>query len=97
MLSGDGIMLLPVMVQASMLLLESARLLGSAIQKSEEARGAAILTSLNVKLPVPIPDLSTKEKAQQYIGFDLVEFSKEKERWKEEAIPKWDKRPGTSN
>jgi nitrite reductase (cytochrome c-552) len=79
--------------------IESARLLGSAIQKSEEARGhlAAILTSLNVKLPVPIPDLSTKEKAQQYIGFDLVEFSKEKERWKEEAIPKWDKRPGTSN
>jgi nitrite reductase (cytochrome c-552) len=73
--------------------IEAARLLGSSIQKAEEARGhlAAILTSLNVKLPVQIPDLSTKEKAQNFIGFDLVEFSKEKERWKEEIIPKWDK------
>jgi nitrite reductase (cytochrome c-552) len=73
--------------------IESARLLGSAIQKSEEARGllAAVLTTQGVKLPVPIPDLSTKEKAQQYIGFDLVEFSKQKERWIEQELPKWDK------
>jgi len=74
--------------------IESARLLGSAIQKAEEARGllAAVLTNLGVRLPVPIPDLSTKEKAQKYIGFDLVEFSKEKERWREKELPKWDKK-----
>jgi len=74
--------------------IESARLLGSAIQKAEEARVllAEVLTSKNVKLPVQIPDLSTKEKAQKYIGFDLVAFSKEKEQWKEQEIPKWDKK-----
>jgi nitrite reductase (cytochrome c-552) len=73
--------------------IESARLLGSAIQKSEQARGimAAVLTSLNVKLPVQIPDISTKEKAQAYLGFDMVEFSKQKERFLEEDIPLWDK------
>jgi nitrite reductase (cytochrome c-552) len=73
--------------------IESARLLGSAIQKSEEARGflAAVLTRRGVSLPVRIPDLSTKEKAQQYIGYDLVEASKQKERWLEEELPKWDR------
>jgi nitrite reductase (cytochrome c-552) len=73
--------------------IESARLLGSAIQKSEEARGflAAVLTQQGVKLPVQIPDLSTKEKAQNYIGFDMVEFSKEKEKWIEQELPKWNK------
>jgi nitrite reductase (cytochrome c-552) len=73
--------------------IESARLLGSAIQKSEEARGllAAVLTRRGVSLPVRIPDLSTKEKAQQYIGYDLVEASKQKDRWREEELPKWQK------
>jgi nitrite reductase (cytochrome c-552) len=74
--------------------LESARLLGGAIHKAEQARGilAAVLTSLNVKLPVQLPDISTKEKAQAYLGFDMVEFSKQKEKFYEEEIPKWDKR-----
>ncbi len=73
--------------------IESARLLGSAIQKAEEARTllAAILTAHGVKLPLDYPDLSSKEKAQKYIGFDPVEFSKMKENWKEQEIPKWDK------
>jgi nitrite reductase (cytochrome c-552) len=73
--------------------LESARLLGSAIHKSENARGrlAAVLTQLGVRLPVPMPDLSTKAKAQAYLGFDMVEFSKQKERFREEEVPLWDK------
>ncbi|MFO7447339.1 MAG: ammonia-forming cytochrome c nitrite reductase [Ignavibacteriaceae bacterium] len=73
--------------------IEAARILGSSIQKSEEARGrlAAILTRHNVNLPVDIPDLSTKAKAQAYLGFDMVEFSKQKETFKDEEIPKWDK------
>src|SRR5690606_2817693 len=73
--------------------IEAARILGSSIQKSEEARGklAAILTSLGVKLPVQMPDLSTKQKAQEYLGFDMVQFTKEKARFKEEEVPLWDK------
>src|SRR5690606_35978353 len=60
--------------------IEAARVLGTSIQKSEEARGklAAVLTKHNVKLPVEIPDLSSKAKAQAYLGFDMVEFSKQK-------------------
>lgn len=74
--------------------IESARLLGSAIQKSEEARGrmAAILTKRGVELPIPIPDISTKEKAQAYLGFDMVEYSKQKEKFIETKIPLWEKK-----
>jgi nitrite reductase (cytochrome c-552) len=73
--------------------IESARILGSSIQKSEEARGrlAAILTALGVKLPVTMPDISSKDKAQAYLGFDMVEFSKQKERFKDEEVPLWEK------
>lgn len=73
--------------------IECARILGSSIQKSEEARGklAAILTKHNVTLPVKIPDLSTKAKAQAYVGFDMVEFSKQKDKFREEEVPKWDR------
>lgn len=73
--------------------IEAARVLATSIQKSEEARGklAAVLTSLNVKLPVVIPDLSTKAKAQAFLGFDMRKFSKEKEMFKESEVPEWDK------
>ena len=73
--------------------IECARLLATSIQKSEEARNllAAILTKLNVKLPVQMPDLSTKQKAQQYLGLDIVQFSKDKDKFKKEIIPLWDK------
>ncbi len=74
--------------------LEAARLLATAIQKTEAARGvlAAILTKLNVPLPVKMPDLSTKEKAQNYIGINMVELTKEKAKFRDEEIPKWNKK-----
>jgi nitrite reductase (cytochrome c-552) len=73
--------------------IECARLLATSIQKSEEARNllAAILTKLNVKLPVQMPDLSTKQKAQQYLGLDVVQFSKDKDKFKKDVVPLWDK------
>jgi nitrite reductase (cytochrome c-552) len=73
--------------------IECARILGSSIQKSEEARGrlAAILTRHNVTLPVKIPDLSSKAKAQAYLGFDMVEYTKQKAKFREEEVPKWDR------
>jgi nitrite reductase (cytochrome c-552) len=73
--------------------IECARILGTSIQKSEEARGrlAAILTKHKVNLPVKMPDLSTKAKAQKYLGFDMVEFTKQKAKFIEEEVPKWDK------
>ena len=41
--------------------------------------------------PVPIPDLSTKEKAQAYIGLDMAKPNQEKEEFLRTVIPQWDK------
>ncbi len=73
--------------------LESATILGTSIQRAEEARGrlAVLLTELGVKIPLEFPDLSTKEKAQEYIGFNMREFSKQKEIFLQSKVPQWDK------
>jgi len=38
-----------------------------------------------------MPDLSTKAQAQAFLGFDMVEFTKQKAKFREEEIPKWNK------
>ena len=52
---------------------------------------SALLTNLNVRLPVPMPDLSTKEKAQQYIGLDIDKMIESKKVFLETVVPVWDK------
>jgi nitrite reductase (cytochrome c-552) len=73
--------------------LECARILGNSIERSEQARVllSALLTNLNVQLPVPMPDLSTKEKAQQYIGLDINKMTEDKKVFLETVVPVWDK------
>ncbi|HPI38715.1 MAG TPA: ammonia-forming cytochrome c nitrite reductase [Ignavibacteriaceae bacterium] len=73
--------------------LESARILGTAIQRSELARVelAKILSGLNVKLPIQMPDISTKEKAQKYIGLDMDKAKQEKKEFLTNVVPAWDK------
>jgi len=72
--------------------LEAARVLGNSIQKGEQARRelALILAKHNVALPVPLPDLSTKEKAQAYIGLDMAAIEAQKLEFLENVVPKWD-------
>jgi nitrite reductase (cytochrome c-552) len=36
-----------------------------------------------------MPDLSSKEKAQAYVGIDLKKLKGEKEEWKKNVLPKW--------
>ena len=71
--------------------LESARVLATAINKAGEARRqlATILAAHGVTEPVPMPDLSTKEKAQASIGLDMDKLQKEKDEWLETVVPKW--------
>lgn len=38
---------------------------------------------------VPMPDISTKEKAQEYIGLDIKKEREKKENWKKTVVPKW--------
>ncbi|RPI65546.1 MAG: ammonia-forming cytochrome c nitrite reductase subunit c552, partial [Ignavibacteriales bacterium] len=74
--------------------LEIARVLAHSIEKGEKARVelANLLTRLGVKLPVQIPDLSTKEKAQKYIGLDMEKFKQEKKEFLLNVVPEWDKK-----
>jgi len=73
--------------------LESARILGTAIQRSELARVelAKLLSKLNVKMPIQMPDISTKEKAQKYIGLDMEKARNEKKEFLSTVVPVWDK------
>jgi nitrite reductase (cytochrome c-552) len=73
---------------------EAMRVLGNAIQKAGEARRslAVILVKHNVKYPIAMPDISTKEKAQKYIGLNMEELKKEKEEFLKTTIPEWDKK-----
>ncbi len=38
---------------------------------------------------VKLPDISTKAKAQEYIGLDMRKLRENKDKWKETVIPKW--------
>ena len=58
---------------------------------AQEARVklARVLSDLGHNKPVDMPDISTKEKAQEYIGLDMEKLEKEKEEFKQNLLPKW--------
>jgi len=60
--------------------LEIMRMLGHSIDLGQQARIElnSILIKHGVALPVPAPDITTKEKAQTYIGLDMQKLLKEK-------------------
>ena len=74
--------------------LESARVLGTAIRKAETARLelARILTKQNVPQPITLPDISTKEKAQQVIKLDMEKLRNEKKEFLSTVVSTWDKK-----
>ncbi|KGQ66744.1 ammonia-forming nitrite reductase cytochrome c552 subunit [Gallibacterium anatis] len=67
--------------------------LSSGLDKAADARRklAVILTKHNVKQPVAIPDISTKEKAQAAMGIDIEKQKREKEEFLKTVVPQWDK------
>ena len=70
---------------------EALRVLGTSIQKAQEAR--ILLTSIfnkyGVDYPIELPDISTKEKAQEFIGLDMETIRRDKQQWKQEVLPGW--------
>ncbi len=70
---------------------EALRVLGTSIQKVNEAR--ILLTEIFVKkgirTPVEIPDISTKEKAQEYIGLNIAEMQQTKRELLTNVVPQW--------
>ena len=74
--------------------LEAARVLGTSIQRSEESRRfiTQILIKYHASPVVPFPDLSTKAKAQAFIGLDMKKLIGEKAEFKKTILPEWDKK-----
>lgn len=70
---------------------ESLRVLGTAIQKVNEARLllSSIYHKYGLNFPPNLPDISTKAKAQEFIGLDMPKLRGEKKEWKETVLPKW--------
>jgi nitrite reductase (cytochrome c-552) len=73
--------------------LEVARMLSTGIDKAAEARRllAKILAIHNVKTPISMPDISTKDKAQKYIGLDMAKLNADKKDFMRNILPQWDK------
>ena len=74
--------------------LETSRLLGTALHKSQEARIllTQVLISKGVKVPIAYPDISTKDKAQAYIGLDMKKLRSDKDEFLKKVVPEWEKK-----
>jgi len=70
---------------------ESARVIGLGLEKAQEARIeiTRVLASLGYSEPVPLPDISTKAKAQEYIGLDMKKLNAEKKVFLDTIVPQW--------
>jgi nitrite reductase (cytochrome c-552) len=42
-------------------------------------------------MPIPLPDISTKEKAQKFISLDIQKLTTEKAAFLGKTVPEWDK------
>lgn len=73
---------------------ESSRVLGKSIENAQEARIllARLLATLGQTKEIPYPDITTKAKAQQYIGLPMEQLRKEKDEFINEVIPVWKKK-----
>ncbi len=71
---------------------EALRVLGTSIQKGEQARReiAILFFRQGWKYPIDMPDISTKEKAQEYIGLDIQKLEKAKQEFLKTTVVKWD-------
>lgn len=72
---------------------EALRVIGTSLQKAEEARKnlAVILVGHGLDYPVELPDISTKEKAQSVVGLDMDYLKKDKQEFLNTTAVEWDK------
>ncbi len=70
---------------------EINRVIGSGLAKAQEARVKLVrlLASLGFNEQLAMPDISTKHKAQEFIGMDVEKLKAEKEAFKQNLLPKW--------
>ncbi len=70
---------------------EFQRLLAQSLDRAHKARFATskVLAQLGHIGDVPMPDISTKAKAQEYIGLDMDKERADKKNFMETIVPKW--------
>lgn len=70
---------------------ETGRIISGGIALAQEARIklARVLASLGHNQEIPYPDISTKEKAQAFIGLDMKKLEAEKNVFLENVLPEW--------
>lgn len=70
---------------------EIGRVIGTGIDIVQETRIklARLLIELGFKGEIPYPDISTKEKAQEFIGLPMEKLKADKAKFKKELLPKW--------
>jgi nitrite reductase (cytochrome c-552) len=70
---------------------EALRVLGTSIQKAQEARVilARIFARYNVNQPFELPDFSSKEKAQKLVGLDMASIRSQKTDFLNQTLPQW--------
>ena len=70
---------------------EIARVITSGLNVAADARIklARLLATLGFDEEMDYPDVSTKAKAQQYLGLDIEKLKQQKEVFKKEVIPVW--------
>ncbi len=73
---------------------ETSRIIGLSIDESNKARVliARVLAKHGKNDPVPYPDITTKEKAQAFIGLDMAKMNAEKAEWIKTVLPVWDQK-----
>ncbi len=73
---------------------ETSRVIATGITIAQETRIklARLLAELGHNKEIPYPDISTKAKAQKFIGLDMEKLNKEKEVFKQNLTPIWDKK-----
>lgn len=70
---------------------EVGRVISTAITIAQETRIklARLLASLNFNQEIPYPDISTKAKAQEFIGLDMKKLNEDKQDFLKNVVPKW--------
>jgi nitrite reductase (cytochrome c-552) len=71
--------------------IELSRVIATGITEVQETRIllARLLANLGFNNEVPYPDISTKAKAQEFIGLDVKKLKTDKAEFKADIVPKW--------
>jgi len=70
---------------------EVTRLLSLSVDFAQQARLAIakVCAKHGFTGDIPLPDISTKAKAQQYIGLDMPKLEEKNQRFLNEIVPTW--------